>query len=240
MAIRLNKFLSQAGISSRREADQMIVEGRVKVNSEVIQELGYKINEKEDQIEVDGIKVKPDMKLVYLMINKPPGFLVTLKDPLKRPTIKSLLPPMSQRVFPVGRLDFESEGLLLLTNDGELAHRLTHPRFGIEKSYLVKVKGAPEISKIIKLEKGIHLDGKKTGPARITLLKKSPRRSFLRIVIYEGRKREIRKMFEAIGHKVTDLKRVSVGSLKLGALASGKWRFLQQKEVESLKRRVGL
>jgi len=240
MLIRLNKYLSQVGIASRREADRLITEGRVKINNQVVQVLGYKIDDQKDRIEIDGREVKKEQNLIYLMLNKPKGYLVTLKDAFGRPTVMNLLSNLKQRVFPVGRLDYDSEGLLLFTNDGELTYRLTHPRYNIKKTYLVKVKGEPDNAKLNRLGKGLFLDGKKTAPAKVTLLESNPRRSFLRIEIHEGRKREIRRMFESIGHRVLKLVRVDFAGLKIGKLKSGTWRFLRQKEIKKLKEQVGL
>ena len=240
MLIRLNKFLSQAGIASRREADRLIAEGKVKVNNRVVQELGYKIDDQKDSIEIDGRKVKKEQVFIYLMLNKPKGYLVTLKDAFKRPTIMNLLPNLKKRVFPVGRLDYESEGLLILTNDGELAYRLTHPRYKIKRTYLVKVMGKPDSAELSKLKKGVFLDGKKTAPAKVNLLESNPRKSLLRIEIHEGRKREIRRMFECIDHRVLKLVRVSFAGLRIGKLKSGTWRFLKQQEIKKLKEQVNL
>jgi len=152
----------------------------------------------------------------------------------------NLLPSLKKRVFPVGRLDYESEGLLLLTNDGELAYRLTHPRYKIKKTYLVKVKGKPDSAVLSKLEKGVFLDGKKTAPAKVALLESNPRKSFLRVEIHEGRKREVRRMFEFIDHRVLKLVRVSFAGLMIGKLKSGNWRFLKQQEIKKLKEQVKL
>lgn len=240
MMVRMNKFLAQAGIASRREADRLITQGRVAVNGEVILTLGHKIDAGKDRVEVDGKKVKKEEINLYLMLNKPLGYLVSLKDPLGRPTIKDLLPSLKSRVFPIGRLDYESEGLLLLTNHGELAFRLTHPRFQIKKVYQVKVKGEPDSSKLSRLEKGIILDGKKTAPAKIRLLAVSSRESCLRIEIHEGRKREVRRMFEAIGHQVRELRRMRFDGLSLGRLKRGRWRYLTPREIEMLMSCVGL
>ena len=240
MQIRLNKFLAQAGVASRREVDKMIAEGRIKVNGQVVQVLGYKIDDEKDRVDVEGRRVEKEEGLVYLMINKPPGYLVTLKDNFQRPTIQQLLPSLRKRVFPVGRLDYDSSGLLLLTNDGELAYRLTHPRFKVPKVYLVKVKGEPDPSELTRLEKGIYLDGKKTAPAKIIQIGGDPKKSLLKIEIYEGRKREVKRMFQAIGHKVLQLQRINFGGLRLGNLKMGKWRFLTPKEIETLKKQVAL
>lgn len=240
MQIRLNKFLSQTGTASRREADKMIAEGRVEVNGVAIQVLGYKIDDAKDRVEVDGKRVKKDKNLIYLMLNKPSGYLVTLKDPFRRPTIKDLLPNLKKKVFPVGRLDYDSEGLILFTNDGELAYRLTHPRFKIKKIYLVKVTGSPDPSNLSRLERGIFLDGRKTAPAKVSRLSDSPKKTLLRIEITEGRKREVKRMCEAVGHRVLQLKRIGFAGLTLGKLAKGNYRFLGQKEIDNLKKQVKL
>ena len=240
MQIRLNKFLAQAGVASRREVDKMIATGKIKVNGRVIQVLGYKIDDEKDRVEVEGKKIEREEGQVYLMINKPPGYLVTLKDRFQRPTIKQLLPSLGKRIFPVGRLDYDSEGLLLLVNDGELAYRLTHPRFKVGKVYLVKVKGDPDPSKLSRLEKGIYLEGRKTAPAKIARLSRSSKRNLLKVEIYEGRKREVKKMFDAVGHGVLQLKRIDFGGVRLGKLKTGKWRFLTRKEIDTLKKKVNL
>ncbi|MGD8535393.1 MAG: pseudouridine synthase [Candidatus Aminicenantes bacterium] len=240
MRIRLNKFLAQAGVASRREVDKMIVEGKIKVNGQVIRTLGTKIDDEKDRVEFGGKKVEKEEGMVYMMLNKPLGYLVTLKDPFQRPTIKELLPSLKERIYPVGRLDYDSEGLLLLMNDGELAHRLAHPRYRVPKIYVVEARGVPDSSKISRLEKGIVIDGKKTAPARIAKLSGSAKKTLLKIEIHEGRKREVKRMFEAVGHRVLHLKRVGFGGMKLGRLQTGKWRFLTQREVDSLKSRVDL
>jgi pseudouridine synthase len=240
MQIRLNKFLAQAGVASRREVDKMIAEGKIKVNGKVVKALGSKIDDEKDKVEVEGRRVEREEGLIYLMINKPPGYLVTLKDDFKRPTIQQLLPSLKKRVFPVGRLDLDSSGLLLMTNDGELAYRLTHPRFKVPKAYLVKVKGKPDPSGLTRLEKGIYLDGKKTAPAKVARLKGDQEKSLFKIEIYEGRKREVKRMFQAIGYKVLQLQRTSFGSLGLGSLKTGKWRFLTRKEIDKLKKQAAL
>lgn len=240
MQVRLNKFLSQTGTASRREADKMIAEGRVKVNGKAIQVLGFKIDDVKDRVEVDGKRVKKDENLIYLMLNKPSGYLVTLKDPFSRPTIKDLLPNLKKKVFPVGRLDYDSEGLILFTNDGEMAYRLTHPRFKIKKTYLVKVTGSPDPANLSRLERGIFLDGRKTAPAKVLRLSDSPKRTLLRIEITEGRKREVKRMCEAVGHRVLQLKRIGFAGLTLGKLAKGNYRFLRQREIDNLKKQVKL
>jgi pseudouridine synthase len=238
--IRLNKFLSQAGVASRREADRWILEGRVKVNGSIIKVLGHKICDQSDDVEVDGKHIKKTTQHMYLMLNKPKGVLVTLKDPQNRPTVKNLIGPVRQRVFPVGRLDLNSEGLLLLMDDGELAYRLMHPRYQVDKEYQVRVKGLPEESSLERLRKGIYLDGRKTAPARVVMLTAGAKKCLLNIGIHEGRKREVRRMVEAIGHTPIALKRVRFAGLTLGGLKPGQWRHLTSDEVAQLKKQVNL
>jgi pseudouridine synthase len=240
LTVRLNKFLSLAGVASRREADRWILDGRISVNDRVVDELGFKIEEDRDVVRVDGRKVEVKPAPVTILLNKPAGYLVTLKDPFRRPTIKALLPPSLGRVFPVGRLDRDSEGLILLTNDGELAHRLSHPRFGVKKVYLVKVKGEPGREALSRLERGVFLEGRKTAPAKTALLTPSQKSSWLRLELQEGRKREVREMCAAVGHPVLELRRVEYAGLSLKGLKAGEWRRLGPLEVRRLKALVGL
>jgi len=240
MEIRLNKYLAQRGVASRREADRMIQEGRVAVNGRVVEDLGHKIDDERDRVAVDGRKIKPGRELVYMMLNKPKGFLVTLADPLGRATIKNLIPSLPDGVNPVGRLDKDSEGLLLLTNDGELAYRLTHPRYEVRKIYIVCAEGRISPEEIGKLEKGVHIDGGLTAPAKVKVLESRPQSSVLQIEIHEGRKREVRQMCESVGHEVVRLTRVSFAGLRLETLLNGQWRFLKKEEVHRLKRLAGL
>ena len=238
--IRLNKFLSQSGTASRREADRLIEEGRVKVNGKLVQILGTKINASQDRIEVDGKVIQSASGLVYMALHKPVGYLVTRKDPFERSTVMELLPEMKTRLFPVGRLDYDSQGILLLTNDGELCNRLLHPRHKIMKTYVIRVKGKPAPLDLKKLEKGIYLDKKKTSPAKIFKLRENLRETSLKIELYEGRKREIRRMFAVIGHDVQTLKRINFAGISLGKLKTGQWRHLSPREVASLKKKTGL
>ncbi|MFO7981578.1 MAG: pseudouridine synthase, partial [Candidatus Aminicenantes bacterium] len=231
--MRLNKYLARAGITSRRKADKLIEQGRVRVNGKVVTMLGTKIIPKQDKVEVDGKTVKPEEKL-YLMLNKPPGFLVTLDDPFNRLTIKTLLPDLGVRVFPVGRLDLNSEGLLLLTNDGELAHHLMHPRYNIKKVYMVRIKGQIQSRDLKELSRGVHLDNQRISPDKVKLIKEDSDTSLLKVEIHEGKKREIRRMFQSIGCQVVSLKRIQFAGLKLGNLEKGKWRYLTPKEIKIL------
>jgi pseudouridine synthase len=240
MKIRLNRFLALAGVASRREADRMISEGRVCVNGETVDVLGVQVDGEKDKIEVDGKTVRRPQNKVYLMLNKPPGYLVTVKDPYRRPTIMELLPKLKNRVFPVGRLDFDSEGLVLFTNDGELAHRLMHPSYQVIKEYRVRVDSKPDRSTLATLEKGISLDGKKTAPAKFRVLATTLKGTLVLARLHEGRKRELRRMFEYMGFRVMALKRVKLGSLHLGHLKKGAWRYLTREEVARLKSKVRL
>jgi pseudouridine synthase len=240
MKIRLNKYLALAGVASRREADRMISEGRVSVNGETVQMMGIQVDKDKDKVAVDGKSVRPAKSDVYMMLNKPPGYLVTAKDPFQRPSIMDLFPAMKNRVFPVGRLDFDSEGLLLLTNDGDLANRLMHPSYQVIKEYRIRVKPKPDLSTLATLEKGIPLDGKKTAPAKFRVLATTVKGTLLMAKLHEGRKRELRRMFEYMGFRVISLKRVRLGSLHLGPLKKGKWRHLTREEVARLKKKVRL
>jgi pseudouridine synthase len=239
MKIRLNKYLAQAGVASRREADRMILEGRVSLNGITVESLGILVDTGVDKVEVDGKKIKSkNGPHLYLLLNKPPGYLATVKDPFQRPIVMDLLPSFKKRIYPVGRLDLNSEGLLLLTNDGDLANRLMHPRYKVTKEYLVRVKPKPTASILERLEKGVYLDGKKTAPARIHVLSTKKRETHIKVELFEGRKRELRRMFEAVGHSVMALKRIRFGSLSLGGLKKGQWRHLSQKELARLRKDV--
>jgi 23S rRNA pseudouridine2605 synthase len=240
MLVRLNKFLAHAGVCSRREADQWIREGRVKVNGRAVDELGLKVDPARDRVEAGGRAVRPAQEQpVFLLLNKPAGPVVTVKDPFGRPTVMDLLPKLPARVYPVGRLDADSQGALLFTNDGETAFRLTHPKHGVAKVYDVRVEGEPSEGEIKKLETGIFLEGRKTAPARLRVLRRGSHWALLQIRIHEGRKREIRKMFEAMGYPVTSLVRVEFAGLTLEGLRPGQWRYLKKAEVERLKKLTG-
>ncbi len=235
-AVRLQKVLAEAGLASRRGAEEMIRSKRVRVDGAVVDKVGIKVDPISQVIEVDGERIHPKLKKYYVM-NKPKGYLTTLSDPYGRPTIKGLL-PNDVRLFPVGRLDLMSEGLLIITNDGELANRLMHPKGKVDKVYEVEVKGAVDKEAAKRLEEGVAIEGRMTAPAKITVLNKSG--SKFKVTIHEGRKRQIRLMFESIGHEVIFLKRVAYGPLKIGDLMSGKIRPLESSEVSALKEAAGL
>ncbi len=239
MLVRLNKFLAHAGVCSRREADRWIAEGRVRVNGRVVEELGLKVDPVRDRVDAGGRAVRrAEERPVYILLYKPAGRVVTVKDPFGRPTVMDLLPKLPVRVYPVGRLDADSEGALLLTNDGETAFRLTHPKHGVGKVYEVRVEGEPSEGDLEKLRAGVFLEGRKTAPAEVRVLRRTSHRTLLRLRIHEGRKREIRKMFEALGYPVTALLRVEFAGLTLEGLRPGQWRYLKKAEVERLNRPV--
>jgi pseudouridine synthase len=241
MDMRLNKFLAHAGVCSRREADRWIAEGRVTVNGRVVQELGEKIDPSRDRVVASGKPVRGvEERLVYVLLNKPAGLVVSVKDPFGRPTVMDLLKLVPVRVYPVGRLDLDTAGALLLTNDGDLALRLTHPRFGVSKIYEVRVEGEPREEELNKIRHGLFLEGRKTAPANVEGLRRSHRGATLRVGIHEGRKREIRKMFEAIGYPVDTLVRVEFAGLTLEGLKPGAWRYLRTAEVRRLRAIAGL
>jgi 23S rRNA pseudouridine2605 synthase len=227
---RLQKVLAQAGLGSRRTAEDLIAEGRVRVNGEVAR-LGTRADAETDTIEVDGAVIGTRQGLVHYLLNKPAGVVTTASDPQGRPTVVELV-PAEPRVYPVGRLDADTEGLLLLTNDGDLAHRLTHPSFGVDKEYLADVEGRPARGAVRRLREGVELDDGLTAPAKVSLVGEHT----LRITIHEGRNRQVRRMGEAVGHPVRRLVRVRIGPLSDRRLAPGEWRVLTQAEVRSLER----
>jgi pseudouridine synthase len=241
MQARLQKILSSAGICSRRAAEQFILEGRVSINGETVATLGSKADPETDDIRVDGrrVKVVRGRDLRYILMYKPRGYITSRSDPQQRPTVIDLLEKGGLRgyVYPVGRLDYDSEGLLLLTSDGDLASRLTHPSHGVEREYEVRVLGIPDEKDVERLRKGIVIEGRRTGPAEVELRKTTPGgHAVLAVVIHEGRNRQIRKMCEAIGHPVTRLRRVRIGPISDPRIRPGEFRDLDEREVAALKR----
>lgn len=233
-AVRLQKILAQAGICSRRQAEIFIKAGRVTVDGVTVIEMGGKADPKSQRIAFDNKIISPSSKKIYLLLNKPKGYVTTMSDPQGRPIVTSLLKNINQRLFPVGRLDIDTEGALLMTNDGELAQKVIHPSFEIKKTYLAIIKGKISRQNLQALEQGIELDGRLTWPAEITVSKSDQESTTLRIVIHEGRKRQVRRMFSALGHYVVYLKRLAYGNLQLGNLPSGKYRFLTQRDLNKL------
>jgi 23S rRNA pseudouridine2605 synthase len=235
--IRLQKILSQAGVASRRAAEKLMAEGRVSVNGKTVFELGTKADPAVDDIRVDGRRIKSAERPRYILLNKPRGYVTTRSDEKRRKTVIDLLEGVREYVYPVGRLDYDSEGLLLLTNDGELAAQLTHPRHQLERTYEARVAGMPDERALEKLRKGVPLDGKRTLPADVMAVNKERRDTdgVLLITIREGRNRQVRRMCEAVGHPVQRLKRTKFGPIADRKLPAGAWRDLSAEEVRKLK-----
>jgi len=228
---RLQKILSQAGVASRRASEQLMLDGRVTVNGTTIRELGTKADPARDDIRVDGRRIKVAERRLYLLVNKPRGYVSTRSDPEKRPTVLDLLQGIREYVYPVGRLDYDSEGLIILTNDGDLAAKLTHPRHGVARVYEARVLGEPDDHDLDRLQKGVVIDGQKTGPAEVKALGPGQ----LRVTVREGRNRQVRKMCDAIGHPVTKLTRVAIGPIHDPKLKRGQWREMTDAEVRKLR-----
>ncbi len=231
--MRLQKYMAQCNIASRRSCEKLILDGRVKVNGKVVTELGTKVTDT-DVVELDGQVVTEEKKKYYIMLNKPEGFVTTASDEEGRSTVLDLVDDISARVYPVGRLDINTEGLLLLTNDGDFTQKITHPKHKLQKVYRAVVSGIPNHFEIEKLERGVYIDGKKTAPAKAQLISADKSNALVELTIHEGRNRQVRKMFEAIGYKVIYLKRVAIGNIVLGNLPLGKWRHLNPNEVKYL------
>jgi len=243
-AIRLQKLLSAAGLTSRRAAETLIEQGRVSVNGETVTTLGARADPDTDDVRLDGRRVKLPRRLRYYVLNKPRGVVTTRSDPQQRRTVMDLLRKVRVSVYPVGRLDYDSEGLLLMTNDGELAARLSHPRHRIERVYEARVLGTPTAEALRRASRGIVVDGRRTRPARVRLLRTvaSPRgdQSVVELTLSEGRNRQVRKMCEAIGHPVNRLRRVRMGPLTIAGLRPGELRELSAPEADALRRAAGL
>ncbi len=232
--VRLQKLMASSGIASRRKCEALILEGRVSVNDVVVTELGTKVDEERDVVKFDGKVVKVQNKLLYFMLHKPERIVSSAKDEKDRETVVDLI-DCGERLYPIGRLDFMSSGLILLSNDGELTYKLTHPKHEIAKVYEIVVKPAVNMEQIERLRKGVRIDGRKTFPAKVKLIEHKGDRQLLSIAIKEGRNRQIRKMVEAVGSNVIKLKRVAVGKIVLGELQYGHYRALTEKEIEYLK-----
>jgi 23S rRNA pseudouridine2605 synthase len=237
MEQRLQKVLSQAGVASRRAAERLIADGRVTVNGKTVHEMGTKADADTDDIRVDGRRLHAPERKRYILLNKPAGFVSTRSDPQRRRTVIDLLAGVREYVYPVGRLDYDTEGLLLLTNDGDLAARLTHPRHGIERSYEARVAGMPDADALRQLREGIPLDGRRTLPAEAAVLndRRGQREGVVQLTIREGRNRQVRRMLEAVGHPVRHLARTRIGPLTDRRLKPGEWRDLSAAEVTTLQ-----
>ncbi|MBO8137900.1 MAG: rRNA pseudouridine synthase [Desulfotomaculum sp.] len=237
---RLQKFMAHAGVASRRKCEELILEGRVRVNGKVVKELGVKIHPDKDKVYVDGRLIRRKEKKVYLVMNKPRGYVSTVKDERGRKTVLDLLDNVKERVYPVGRLDYNSEGLLILTNDGELANALTHPRHQIAKTYRVRVEGVPSMDKLERLAYGVKLEDGVTSPANVSLLDVRNGNALLEITIREGKNRQVRRMCEHIGHPVKRLVRTRIGPLELRKMNCGEVRELTGKELKELFKAAGI
>lgn len=231
--MRLQKYLAQCNIASRRAAEKLILDGRVKVNGKVVTELGTKVMPG-DVVEYDGNIVTEEKRKYYIMLNKPEGFVTTANDEKGRSTVLELVDDIDARLYPVGRLDINTEGLLLLSNDGDFTLKVTHPKNKLDKVYQAVISGIPNHFEIEKLQRGVYIDGKKTAPAKAELISADKTNALVELTIHEGRNRQVRKMFEAIGYKVIYLKRVAIGNVVLGNLPLGKWRHLNPNEVKYL------
>ncbi|CUS32938.1 pseudouridine synthase [Candidatus Nitrospira nitrificans] len=238
MEVRLQKLIASTGLSSRRKAEMLISSGRVSVNGKVVTELGTKVDSARDHVKVDGRHLTSAQPFVYLLLNKPKNVMSTLDDPGGRTTVKDFLRGVAVRVFPVGRLDFDSEGLMLLTNNGELAQALLHPRYHVPKTYLIKVKGVLKDEEIARLERGVRLEDGMTSPAHVKKVRKVEANSWLEITIREGRKHQVKRMLEVVGHSVIKLLRIRMGPLSLGNLEPGEFRFLTDREANALRELV--
>lgn len=236
--MRINKYIASCGIASRRKAEELIIENRVKVNGKIVNELSFQINEAEDKVEVDGKIIGLEEELVYIMLNKPEGYVTTVKDQFDRKSVIDLVKGVGARVYPIGRLDYETSGLLLLTNDGDLTYKLTHPKHEVDKTYVATVKGIPNESEINNFEKGLYIEDYKTAPAKIKIVKKNIEKNYAvcEIKIHEGRNRQVRKMCRAINHPVMNLRRKAMGKIVLKDVEIGQYRYLTNDEINYLKK----
>ncbi|WP_094762732.1 pseudouridine synthase [Dethiosulfatibacter aminovorans] len=232
--MRLNKFISNSGYTSRRKADELIFEGKVKINGETVKEPGTQVQVSVDIVEVEGKNISLEEEMKYIILNKPIKYITSVKDQFDRPSVLDLV-DIKERIYPVGRLDYDSSGLIILTNDGDLTYKLTHPKHNIYKTYIVKINGLIDDETIEKLKKGVYIDNYRTRPCKVSLVSDDDRKSVLKVSILEGRNRQIRKMFEKFNFRVVYLRRISIGEISLGELPSGQWRHLRDDEVKYLK-----
>jgi 23S rRNA pseudouridine2605 synthase len=229
----LNKYIARAGVCSRRKADELTLRGDVKINGKVIKTPGADIGDG-DVVEVNGRAVAPVRKSVYILLNKPKGYITTVSDEFGRPTVMELTGDIEGRVFPVGRLDADTTGMLIMTNDGDFANAVAHPAGEMRKTYRARVNGAVSKERLARLRRGVNVDGRMTAPADVTLVRQSAAGAVVDIAIHEGRNRQVRKMFDAVGNKVIDLQRTAIGDIRIGGLKPGHWRKLSKSEIDSL------
>ena len=235
--MRINKYIALCGVASRRKAEELILAGRVTVNDEVMTELSYKVDEENDIVKVDDKLIKEENKLVYILLNKPEGYITTVKDQFDRPSVLDLVSDIKERVYPIGRLDYETSGLLLLTNDGDLTYKLTHPKHEVDRTYVARVKGKLTKEEIERFKTGLKIEDYTTAPAKLKVIKYDEQRdsSLLEIKIHEGKNRQVRKMCKAINHPVLRLRRSAMGKIKIGDCEIGKYRYLTEDEIKYLK-----
>ena len=231
---RLNKYISNSGLTSRRKADELIFNGNVRVNGVVIKEPGYQVTD-DDKVMVNGRPIIAQREKVYVVINKPLGYVTTMDDEYNRPIVADLVSDFQERLFPVGRLDYNTTGLLIMTNDGNMAYRLTHPKHEVTKTYRARIAGYISDTKLNMLRRGVDIGGFVTSRARVQVVKQMKRSTIVEIEIHEGKNRQVRKMFSKVGHPVQELERVAIGDIKLGRLATGHYRKLTEDEIKYLK-----
>lgn len=232
--MRINKYIASAGICSRRKADDLVANGNVRINGVVVKEAGAQVGEG-DIVEVNGSVISATHKNVYIAVNKPLGYITSMEDDRERATVADLVTDIPERLFPVGRLDYNTTGLLIMTNDGQLTYTLTHPKHEVYKTYVARVEGVISGSRLAKLRRGVDIGGFVTSPAKVKLVKQMPRYAVVEISIREGKNRQVRKMFAAVGNRVQELKRVSIGEIRLGRMKEGHYRKLTREEIEYLR-----
>ena len=235
--MRINKYIALCGVASRRKAEELILAGKVKVNDNIVTELSYQVDEENDVVKVDDKIIKEENKLVYILLNKPEGYITTVKDQFDRESVLDLVTDIKERVYPIGRLDYETSGLLLLTNDGDLTYKLTHPKHEVDKTYVARVKGKLTPDEIKMFKSGLKIEDYVTAPAKLKVIRYDEKTnvSLLEIKIHEGKNRQVRKMCKAINHPVLRLKRTAIGKIKIGECEIGKYRYLTEDEVKYLK-----
>lgn len=238
--IRINKYLSMCGVTSRRGADRLIEKGQVTINNETVEKPGALVDDQQDTVRVNGTEVKPVEAKLYVLLNKPRMVMTTLHDPFRRRTVRHFMKDIPERVYPVGRLDYDTEGVLLLTNDGELAFRLAHPRYRIPKLYQARVKGRFNQAAASKMKKGLELPDGAIGQADVTHIQQDGYESVVRLILREGRKREVKELFKALGYRVIRLRRMEFAGLNAAGLKRGQWRYLTSEEIRRLKEAVSL
>lgn len=233
--MRIQKFMAKCGVASRRKSEDLILQGRVKINGVITKELGVNVDLKSDIVKVDNNSIFLEINLVHIILNKPTGCVTTVSDQFNRPTVLELIKNIDERIYPVGRLDYDTSGLLLLTNDGDLTYKLTHPKHEISKKYIAKLKGIPTEKALDRFRKGLKIENYITSKAKIEILERNKITSVVSIEIHEGKNRQIRKMCEKINHPVITLKRIAIGQIELSNLGLSKWRYLSNEEVNYLK-----